>query len=184
MAKVIIVGDGPGGLSAALFLAKLEMDVTVFGINKTSMHSAMLYNYLGIPEMTGSEFQQIARRQVAGFGADLKNKLATGIEQTDGGFIVTTEDGTQYESKYVVLAEGKGVKLSLALELTSAGESVKTGPSGPTAIAGLYVVGRSTSIMRSQAIISAGQGAAAALDILSIELERDVRDFDVPPKDQ
>lgn len=57
MAKVIVVGDGPGGLSAALYLAKLKMDVTVFGIDKTSMHSAMLYNYLGIPGMTGGEFQ-------------------------------------------------------------------------------------------------------------------------------
>ena len=42
MAKVIIIGDGPGGLSAALFLAKLEMDVTVFGVDKTAMHDAML----------------------------------------------------------------------------------------------------------------------------------------------
>ena len=83
MAKVIIVGDGPGGLSAALFLAKLDMDVTVFGVDKTAMHDAMLYNYLGIPEMTGSEFQKIARQQVTGFGAALQNKLVTGIEKTD-----------------------------------------------------------------------------------------------------
>ncbi len=82
MAKVIIIGDGPGGLSAALFLAKLEMGVTVFGVDKTAMHAAMLYNYLGIPEMTGSEFQKIARQQVIGFGADLQNKLVTGIEKT------------------------------------------------------------------------------------------------------
>lgn len=182
MAKVIVVGDGPGGLSAALFLAKLEMDVTVFGVDKTSMHSAMLHNYLGIPEMSGSEFQQIARRQVAGFGAELQNKLVTGIEKTDAGFMVTTEDGTKHESKYVVLAEGKGVKLSINLGLTRAAQSVETGPSGRTRIDGLYVVGRSTNILRTQAIISAGQGAAAALDILSIELERDVRDFDEPPK--
>ena len=184
MAKVIVVGDGPAGLSTALFLAKLEMDVTVFGLDKTSMHSAMLYNYLGIPEITGSEFQQIARRQVSGFGADLQNKRVEGIQKRDRGFVVTTEDGVQHESKYVVLAEGKGVKLSVGLGLTSAGESVETGPSGQTRIEGLYVVGRSTSIQRSQAIISAGQGAAAALDILSIELERDVRDFDTPPKDK
>ena len=134
MAKVIVVGDGPAGLSAALFLAKLEMDVTVFGIDKTSMHSAMLYNYLGIPEMTGGEFQQIARRQVSSFGADLQHKRVEGIQKTDRGFVVTTEDGAQHASKYVVLAEGKGVKLSVGLGLTGAGESVETGPSGQTSI--------------------------------------------------
>ena len=61
MTTVMIVGDGPGGLSAALYLAKLKMDVIVFGVDQTDMHKAMLYNYLGIPEMTGSEFQRIAR---------------------------------------------------------------------------------------------------------------------------
>jgi hypothetical protein len=36
---------------------------------------------------------------------------------------------------------------------------------------------------RSQAIISAGDGARAALDILSREAGKDVRDWDSPPKD-
>jgi len=58
MADVLIVGDGPAGLSAALFLAKNDMSVTVFGQDTTPMHKAMLYNYLGIPEMTGSDFQK------------------------------------------------------------------------------------------------------------------------------
>ena len=51
MASVVIVGDGPGGLSAALFLAKNGQDVTVFGTDDTAMHYAYLYNYLGIPEI-------------------------------------------------------------------------------------------------------------------------------------
>ena len=71
MSDVLIVGDGPAGLSAALFLAKDEMSVKVFGQDQTLMHKAMVYNYLGIPEITGSEFQKVSRQQVEKFGAEL-----------------------------------------------------------------------------------------------------------------
>jgi thioredoxin reductase (NADPH) len=40
MTHVLIVGDGPAGLSAALFLAKRGMQVTVLGKDRTDMHRA------------------------------------------------------------------------------------------------------------------------------------------------
>ena len=71
MSSALIVGDGPGGLSAALYLAKNDIETTIFGQDETPMHYAMLYNYLGIPEMTGSDFQKIGRQQATNFGANL-----------------------------------------------------------------------------------------------------------------
>ena len=56
---VVIVGDGPGGLSAALFLVRGGLDIRVYGQDKTAMHWAMLNNYLGVEEMLGSDFQEI-----------------------------------------------------------------------------------------------------------------------------
>src|SRR5688500_15938331 len=53
MPTVIVIGDGPGGLSAALFLAKNKVDVVVFGEDKTAMNYAHLKNYLGLPEIGG-----------------------------------------------------------------------------------------------------------------------------------
>ena len=183
MTKVIIVGDGPGGLSSALFLAKKGVDVTVFGKDQTAMHYAELYNYLGIPKILGSDFQKIARQQVLDFGADLQDMLVTDVGKTEDGFTVTTENGATHVAKYVVLAEGKSVKLNESLGLTKEGRSVEVDRNGRTAVAGLYAVGRSTKMNRSQAIISAGEGASAALDILSTEAGRDVLDYDSPPKE-
>lgn len=183
MTKVIIVGDGPAGLSCALFLAKNNIDVTIFGQDNTAMHYAELHNYLGIPKILGSEFQEIARKQVADFGADLQDALVTDVSKTDDGFTVTLEDGSNHAAQYVVLAEGKGVKLNQSLGLTKEGRSVEVDRHGRTAVSGLYGVGRSTKMNRSQAIISAGEGASAALDILSTEAGRDVLDYDSPPKE-
>jgi thioredoxin reductase len=183
MAKVIIVGDGPGGLSAALFLAKKEQDVTVFGQDNTAMHYALLYNYLGIPKILGSDFMEIARQQVTDFGAELIDLEVTGVEPGEDGFTVTTADGVTHTADYVVIAEGKGHELSDALGLERTADGVVVDRNARSSIDGVYVVGRATKMKRSQAIISAGEGASAALDILSTEAGRDVLDYDSPPKD-
>src|SRR6185503_9039214 len=73
MPDVIVIGDGPGGLSAALFLAKNKLDVVVFGEDKTAMNYALLRNYLGLPEISGTAFQATARAQVAAFGVTVRD---------------------------------------------------------------------------------------------------------------
>lgn len=178
MSDVIIVGDGPAGLSAALFLAKNGQEVTVLGIDKTAMHSAKLYNYLGIPEIIGSDFQKVAKEQVQKFGAKLQNQQVTGIEKTANGFAVATESGERHEGKYVIIAEGKSIKLAQSLGLTITSTGVQVDHNYRSSIERLYVVGRSTRLARSQAIISAGTGAVAALDILATEKGKDFVDYD------
>ena len=73
---------------------------------------------------------------------------------------------------------------SLGIQV-AAGEDdvVPVDQNGRTSIENIYVIGRSARPTRSQAIISAGDGAAAALDILSKIEGRDVQDWDSPPKD-
>ena len=84
MPDVIIVGDGPGGLSAALFLAKNGKDVLLFGEDKTAMHFAFLNNYLGLPAISGSDFQRIAREQVAAKGARLQASHVDAVTSSAG----------------------------------------------------------------------------------------------------
>lgn len=180
---VIIIGDGPGGLSAALFLAKNQRRVVVFGEDKTAMHYALLRNYLGIPEIHGSDFQRIARAQVTGFGAELRAERVVEVAAAaGGGFTVTLDGGAQVTAKYLILSEGKGPRLAKQLGLAfDEGTGIAADRNARTSVDGVYVVGRSARPGRSQAIISAGDGAAAAIDILSREGGKDVLDWDEPP---
>ena len=183
MPDVIIIGDGPGGLSAALFLAKNQQDVVVFGEDKTAMHYAYLRNYLGIPEIHGAEFQRIARAQAIGIGARLREERVREVAAGQGSFTVTLESGEQVTAKYLILSEGKGPRLAkqLGLEFDEQ-RGIAADRNARTSVDRAYVVGRSARPGRSQAIISAGDGAAAAIDILSRERGEDVLDWDEPPK--
>ncbi len=184
MADVLIVGDGPAGLSAALFLAKNEMSVKVFGKDETLMHKAMLYNYLGIPKMTGGEFQKIAREQVTGFGVEILDEEVATVEKTDSGFALTTQAGECHEGEYLILAAGPQGDLANSLVAERDFGGIVVDRNGRTSVQGLYVVGWTTRMKKIQAIISAGDGATAALDILSDKAGEDIHDFDVVEEDE
>ncbi len=183
MPDVIVIGDGPGGLSAALFLAKNKLDVVVFGEDKTAMNYALVRNYLGIAEILGTDFQRIARKQVADFGARLREEHVAELGSDGGRWRVTLASGEKLIAKYLVLSEGKAPKLAkqLGLELDDK-TGIATDKNAKTKLDGVYVVGRSARPGRSQAIISAGDGAAAAIDILSREKNEAFVDWDEPPK--
>lgn len=178
----IVIGDGPGGLSAALFLAKGGLKVRVYGEDKTAMHWAQLKNYLGVPDIHGSEFQKVARAQAAGFGAELVSARVERVEKRGESFEVTLESGEHVTTRYLILSEGKSPRLAqqLGLQFDSA-VGLAVDINGKTALAGVYAVGRLARPARSQAIISAGDGAAAAIDILSLVKGEPVQDWDEPP---
>jgi len=105
MASIGIIGDGPGGLSAALFLAKNGHQATVYGQDKTAMNFAHLYNYLGIPEIGGTEFQKVAREQVISFGAVIVDEEVTAVSTGDGFTVSTASAEATFD--YLILTEGK-----------------------------------------------------------------------------
>jgi thioredoxin reductase len=180
-AEVIVVGGGPAGLSAALFTAKNGIDTTVFDTDDTWLHFAYLFNYLGIESIDGEAFLETARSQVDGFGVDRRQgEAVTGIESTDQGFSVSTDDGA-YDADYVVLATGDDRSLAEALgcSLTEAG-TVDIEVTMETSVTDAYATGAMVREEEWQAVISAGDGAAAALNILTKEKGEHFHDFDTP----
>ncbi|WP_440766754.1 FAD-dependent oxidoreductase [Natronorubrum sp. DTA7] len=180
-ASVLVVGGGAAGLSAALFTAKNGLETTVFDTDETWMHKAHLFNYLGIGSVGGSEFLATARQQVDDFGADRhQDEPVTAVTETDDGFAVETDDG-HYEADYVVLATGANRDLAeeAGCEFTDA-DVVDVGVEMETSVPGLYATGAMVRPEEWQAAIAVGDGAAAALNILSSVKGEHYHDFDVP----
>jgi thioredoxin reductase len=179
MTDVVIVGGGPAGLSAALFTEKNGLDTSVYDTDGTWMHKAHLFNYLGIDSMGGTEFVEASRAQVEGFGVDIYESEVTGVEQGGDGFAVSTADG-ESEATYLVLATGADRSLAEALDCEFDGDLVDVNLSMETSVEDAYATGAMVRDQEWQAIISAGDGGAAALDILSKEEGEHFHDFDVP----
>ncbi len=96
----------------------------------------------------------------------------------------TLESGEVLEGDYLILSEGKSPVLARSLGLAEGeGGSILVNSEGLTSHPRVYVIGRSARPQRSQAIISAGDGAKAALDVLAREAGSDVQDWDTPPAD-
>src|SRR5690349_1536781 len=117
MPDVIVIGDGPGGLSAALLLAKNKLEVVVLGEDKTAMNYALVKNYLGIAEILGTDFQRVARKQVASVGATLREEHVTTLAGEAGRWSVILANGETLTARYLVLSEGKAPKLAKQLGL-------------------------------------------------------------------
>ncbi|MGB9965267.1 NAD(P)/FAD-dependent oxidoreductase [Halobacterium sp. CBA1126] len=180
MTDVIVVGGGPAGLSAALFTAKNGLETTVFDTDGTWMHKAHLFNYLGIDSQDGTEFVEDAREQVDEFGVDRhQGEEVTGVARSGDGFAVTTADG-EYEADYLVLATGADRDLADDLGAAFDGDVVDVDVDMETSVADAYATGAMVRDQEWQAVISAGDGAAAALDVLSKEEGEHFHDFDTP----
>ena len=180
-ASVIVVGGGPAGLSAALFTQKNGLETTVFDADETWMHKAHLFNYLGIGSVGGSEFMATARQQVDDFGVDRRQgEEVTTVEDAGEGFVVETE-ADSYEADYVILATGANRDLAEELGCAFTDEEVvDVGVDMETSVAGVYATGAMVRPEEWQAAIAVGDGAAAALNVLSTEKGEYYHDFDVP----
>jgi thioredoxin reductase (NADPH) len=181
MATVAVVGGGPAGLSAALFVSKNGLETILFDTDDTWLHKAHLFNYLGIGSVDGDAFLETARQQGDDFGVDrYQGEGVTAVDRTSDGFTVATDED-EYEADYVVLATG--AKRDLAESLGCAftdDEIVDVDVTMETSVENAYATGAMVRAEEWQAVISAGDGAAAALNILTKERGEHFHDFDTP----
>jgi thioredoxin reductase len=177
---VAIVGGGPAGLSAALFAAKNGLETTVFDTDETWMHKAHLFNYPGIGSVDGTDYMGILRDQVDDFGVERHEAEVTDVSQDGDGFSVTV-DGDEHTADYLVLATGANRDLaeSLGCDTTEEG-TVDVDVTMETSVEDAYATGAMVRAEEWQAVISAGDGAAAALNILTKEKGEHFHDFDTP----
>ena len=109
MHDIIIVGGGPAGLTAAVYALRAGKSVLVIekaGFGGQIAFSPKVENIPGFGMIAGAEFADKLAEQAINLGAEMEMECVTGVEKTADGFTVTTEEGSSFAGKAIILANG------------------------------------------------------------------------------
>jgi len=110
MYDAIIIGMGPAGLSAAIYLARANKKVLVIGENnKIWKPEVKINNYFGVGEISGNKLMEKGETQAKSFGAEIIKGLVTKAELTDNNSFKCLANSKEYLSKKLLIATGASV---------------------------------------------------------------------------
>jgi thioredoxin reductase (NADPH) len=112
--RVLILGAGPAGLSAALYAARADLQPLVLtGLQLGGQVSLTntIENYPGFPEgVGGTELGELFQKQAERFGARVELDSAQSVDLSACPFKVTTDNG-EYDADTLIISTGANPNL-------------------------------------------------------------------------
>lgn len=107
--KMIIIGAGPAGLSAALYAARAELSplvITGMSLGGQASLTHTIENYPGFPDgVGGAELGELFQKQAERFGARFEFDNVTEVNFSESPYIVKTY-GNEYKAETIVISTG------------------------------------------------------------------------------
>lgn len=109
--KVVIIGSGPAGLTAALYTARALLNPLVIVGNQLGGQIAItseVENYPGFPEtnLTGPELVDLMQKHAERFGARYEYDEVVEVDFTRGSPFYIKTHGKEYEAEAVIVTAG------------------------------------------------------------------------------
>ena len=128
--KIIIIGSGPAGYTAAIYAARANLAplmLTGLQYGGQLMLTTTVENYPGLADgVQGPELMEMMQKQAARFGTEMVSEDATAVDFSRRPLVVKADDKT-YEAETVVIATGASAKLlGLPAESKLMGRGIST----------------------------------------------------------
>lgn len=112
--KSVVIGSGPAGLTAALYLARANLAPLVLEGQQPGGQltiTSEVENFPGFVEgIQGPELMDIFRKQAQRFGAESVYRTVTAVDLESSPFRMTLDNGDVVESHSVVISTGSSAK--------------------------------------------------------------------------
>lgn len=113
--KVIIIGSGPAGYTAALYLARAGYNPLIIAGALTPggqlMNTTEVENYPGFADgILGPDLMEAMQKQAEKFGAQVILNDVVSVDFKDDLKTVTTDDGKTYTANAVIISTGSQVR--------------------------------------------------------------------------
>lgn len=104
----LVIGGGPGGLSAGLWLARYQRRVRILDSGKPRNDVTWaVHGYPGITDPPPQELRRVLIEQATAAGAEWEGCDVVAVSGAKDNFIIEKEDGEQYTARRVILAYGR-----------------------------------------------------------------------------
>ncbi|MBI1184995.1 thioredoxin-disulfide reductase [bacterium] len=112
--KVLIIGSGPAGYTAAIYAARAELKPMMYAGFQPGgqlMITNEVENYPGYPEgIMGPKMMEDFRKQAERFGTEIRYSTVTEVDLSNRPFIVKADDGKTIEAEAVIISTGASAK--------------------------------------------------------------------------